>query len=66
MHFHELAHVVQWRELGAHAFIMRYINEIQTFGYNDAPLEIMAYGLDAHYTSNGNKFNIPDYITQQL
>jgi hypothetical protein len=66
VHFHELVHVVQWRELGAHAFIMRYINEIQTFGYNDAPLEIMAYELDEHYTSNGNKFNIPDYITQQL
>lgn len=66
VHFHELVHVVQWRELGAHTFIMRYINEIQTFGYNDAPLEIMAYKLDAHYTSNGNKFNIPDYIIQQL
>ncbi|TMP68754.1 hypothetical protein CWB76_14335 [Pseudoalteromonas sp. S1609] len=66
VHFHELVHVVQWRELGAHAFIMRYINEIQMFGYNDAPLEIMAYELDEHYTSNGNKFNIPDYITQQL
>ena len=25
VHFHELVHVVQWRELGAHAFIMRYI-----------------------------------------
>lgn len=66
VHFHELAHVVQWRELGAHAFIMRYINEIQTCGYNDAPLEKMAYKFDAHFTSNGNKFNIPDYITQQL
>ncbi|MCK8131648.1 hypothetical protein [Pseudoalteromonas sp. 2CM28B] len=45
---------------------MRYINEIQTCGYDDAPLEKMAYKLGAHFTSNGNKFNIPDYITQQL
>lgn len=46
VHFHELVHVLQWRELAPQGFIERYIREIQYFGYNNAPLEKMAYALD--------------------
>ncbi len=66
MHFHELVHVIQWKELGSLGFLKRYIQEIQTFGYEIAPLEKMAYQLDAHYEVGGQAFSITEYVRQQL
>jgi hypothetical protein len=42
LHFHELVHVAQWKQLGAVNFIQCYINEINSYGYLKAPLEEMA------------------------
>jgi len=50
LHFHELVHVLQWQNLGALQFIQRYITEIQQFGYQDAPLEKMAYELQSKFS----------------
>ena len=33
LHFHELVHVLQWKNLGAQAFIQRYMKEILSYGY---------------------------------
>lgn len=55
VHFHELVHVAQWLELGANAFMLRYISEIQREGYHHAPLEKMAYPLDDQFASRGKK-----------
>jgi hypothetical protein len=55
LHFHELVHVIQWQELGTQGFIERYIREIQDFGYDNAPLEKMAYALDEHYQTNASR-----------
>ncbi len=66
VHFHELVHVAQWSELGAEAFMLRYITEIQQVGYAAAPLEVMAYGLDKHFTNNGKKINVPEHVVQAL
>ena len=49
LHFHELVHVVQWRLLGTEAFIERYLGELDAYGYDEAPLEKMAYGMQAAY-----------------
>ena len=66
VHFHELVHVLQWQNLGALAFIERYMNEIKHFGYHNAPLEIMAYSLDTHFISSGEKINVPEYVLDAL
>ena len=66
LHFHELVHVLQWKYLGAYGFINRYIGEIQNFGYDNAPLEKMAYGLQDLYLSKSEAFNIPDYVQQKI
>ena len=40
---HELRHVFQYEEAGSlQEFLKRYIAELQTYGYQDAPLEIDA------------------------
>ena len=66
LHFHELVHVAQWRALGACNFIQRYLHEIQSHGYANAPLEKMAYGLDTHFNKNAGKISIPAYINYKL
>ena len=66
LHFHELVHVAQWQHLGAKAFMKRYITEIQTSGYDEAPLEKMAYGLDSHFANGGEKIHVPNYIAQKI
>lgn len=66
LHFHELVHVVQWDLLGAECFINRYIGEIQTHGYDDAPLERMAYALDRHYSQGGKPMDVPSYVQSKM
>ena len=66
LHFHELVHVLQWRLLTPLGFINRYINEIQSYGYDNAPLERMAYTLDAHYLANGQPLNVELFVREHL
>ncbi|MET1256902.1 hypothetical protein [Aliikangiella maris] len=66
IHFHELVHVAQWQLLGAQGFISRYIQEIQQFGYAQAPLEKMAYALDGHFAQGGESIVVPNYVAKQL
>ncbi|WP_273023885.1 hypothetical protein [Rheinheimera sp.] len=66
LHFHELVHVIQWRELTLRGFIERYIREIQNYGYEEAPLEKMAYALDGHYQKQGQYLNVEQLVRQNL
>ena len=66
LHFHELVHVVQWRILGASNFISRYISEVQHYGYEDSPLEKMAYELQDAFSNKEHPFNIPDYVKNNV
>lgn len=44
LHFHELVHVVQWGRLGTGRFLLAYGLGLLQFGYENSPLESMAYG----------------------
>ncbi|MBR9867268.1 MAG: hypothetical protein GYB20_07030 [Oceanospirillales bacterium] len=66
LHFHELVHVVQWRLLGVRGFINRYVSEIQSHGYDEAPLELMAYSLDRHYYQGGKPIDVPSYVQSKM
>jgi hypothetical protein len=66
LHFHELVHVAQWHSLGSLNFIKRYIEEIDAYTYAEAPLEKMAYALDAHFANNGEPFDVPTYVQKNL
>ena len=65
-HFHELIHVAQWRELTRKGFIERYIREIQAFGYNEAPLEKMAYALEGDYRNKRQHFSVEQFVRDNL
>ncbi len=66
LHFHELVHVIQWRELTPTGFIQRYIQEIQDFGYERAPLEKMAYTLQKDYELKKHTFDVAQYVRGNL
>lgn len=65
LHFHELVHVVQWRLLGAEAFIERYLGELDAYGYDEAPLEKLAYRLQADYEER-KVFNVENIVKGNL
>jgi len=66
LHFHELVHVLQWQNLGALLFIERYMREISYFGYRNAPLEKMAYGLQEHFSVKKSKLDILSYVKNHI
>jgi hypothetical protein len=45
LHFHELIHVVQWSRLGVDNFLLAYAHGLFSVGYDQSPLEQMAYTL---------------------
>jgi hypothetical protein len=49
VHFHELVHVVQWNALGASDFLLAYGVGLAQFGYENSPLEAVAYDLQASF-----------------
>jgi hypothetical protein len=52
IHFHELIHVIQWRELGAKDFLRMYAGGLERFGYRMSPLERMAYDAEAKFSAS--------------
>lgn len=49
LHFHELVHVVQWGRLGVDRFLLAYGIGLAQFGYEQSPLEQMAYSLQQSF-----------------
>ena len=48
-HFHELCHVVQWKALGVPDFLMTYALDLLSHGYQESPLEAIAYRLQREF-----------------
>lgn len=46
VHFHEIIHLVQWKELDAENFLLLYALGLMEKGYRESPLEVMAYAYD--------------------
>jgi hypothetical protein len=49
LQFHELVHIVQWSTLGADRFLLAYGLGLLRFGYEQSPLERMAYELEEQF-----------------
>jgi hypothetical protein len=66
LHFHELIHVVQWRLLGPETFLAAYAAGLETFGYRESPLEIMAYNAEASFCQSDQLFDAENLVAEQL
>jgi hypothetical protein len=49
LHFHELVHVIQYQRLGVDRFLWAYGLGLALHGYEDSPLEKMAYDLQLEF-----------------
>ena len=66
LYFHELIHVVQWRLLGPEKFLALYAVGLETQGYRDSPLEVMAYNTEELFVQSGQVFDAESLVAQQL
>jgi hypothetical protein len=66
IHFHELIHVIQWRLLGLEDFLAAYANGLDEFGYENSPLEKMAYDAEAAFKRSSPIFDAEKFVAEQL
>lgn len=64
LHFHEMVHVVQWARLGVDNFLLTYGLGLVSFGYEQSPLEQMAYNLQRSFEVGTSPQNLVQVIEQ--
>ncbi|MGH7793542.1 MAG: hypothetical protein ACREQ2_01355 [Candidatus Binatia bacterium] len=60
--FHELVHVVQWDRLGVDNFLLAYAVGLLQYGYEQSPLEQMAFELQARFDQQRVLENLVEFI----
>jgi hypothetical protein len=66
LHFHELIHVSQWRLLGPEGFLAAYANGLDEFGYENSPLEKMAYDAEDLFRRSSVIFDANKFVVERL
>ena len=66
LHVHELVHVAQWSILGVNGFIERYLGELNQYGYNQSPLELMASEIEYKFRERQEIINVPNIVRQRI
>ena len=66
LHFHELIHVIQWRLLGPEGFLAAYANGLDEFGYENSPLEKMAYDAEAAFRRSSPIFDAGKFVEEHV
>jgi hypothetical protein len=66
LHFHELIHVIQWRLLGSEGFLATYANGLDEFGYENSPLEKMAYDAETLFRRSSVTFDAEKFVVERL
>ena len=66
LHFHELIHIVQWQFLGPERFLKLYADGLERYGYQDSPLERMAYVAQAEFSRSKQAFDVQTLVLHEL
>jgi hypothetical protein len=66
LHFHELIHAIQWRLLGPERFLRAYADGLDEFGYENSPLEKMAYEAEATFKQSSAIFDAEKFVAERL
>jgi hypothetical protein len=66
LHFHELIHVIQWRLLGPEGFLRAHANGLDEFGYENSPLERMAYDAEAAFRRSSPIFDAEKFVEKHV
>jgi hypothetical protein len=65
LYFHELVHVVQWDRLGVDNFLYAYAIGLLQHGYQQSPLEQMAFQLQARFDQQRAPENLIEFISEK-
>ena len=63
-HFHELIHVVQWSTLGVNEFLLTYALGITQHGYEQSPLEAIAFDLQGRFEQPAALDGVVDHVAR--
>jgi hypothetical protein len=66
LHFHELIHAIEWRLLGPERFLRAYADGLDEFGYENSPLEKMAYEAEATFKQSSAIFDAEKFVAERL
>src|SRR5262245_17928135 len=66
LYFHELIHVIQWRLVGPEQFLRLYADGLERFGYQDTPLEKMAYRAQNEFSRSQRTFDAQSLVVREL
>lgn len=64
--FHELVHLIQWKQMGIENFLIAYGLEQIKYGYPKGPLEGMAYGFEAAFKESDQPFLVEDALKPHI
>jgi len=64
LQFHELVHTVQYARLGVDRFLLAYGYGLLRFGYEQSPLERMAYNLEERFAHSALPRDLIAFIDQ--
>jgi hypothetical protein len=64
--FHELVHILQWRILGPEIFLRLYAQGLESLGYRNSPLEVMAYNAEARFNEKTEPFDAEKLVSEEL
>ena len=62
---HELVHVIQWDRLGVDRFLLAYGVGLVRYGYEDSPLEQMAYALQKDFERGRMPPDVVTFVGQK-
>jgi hypothetical protein len=65
IHFHELVHAIQWQVLGPEDFLLLYAAGLSEHGYENSPLEAMAYAHQARFEAGGLPYSVEAEVGAQ-
>jgi hypothetical protein len=65
LYFHELVHVVQWDRLGVDNFLYAYAIGLLQHGYQQSPLEQMAFQLQVRFDQRRVPENLVEFINEE-
>ncbi len=65
LYFHEMVHVVQWARLGVENFLLAYGIGLMQCGYEQSPLELMAYSLQTAFEEDSLPSDLVSVIEER-
>jgi hypothetical protein len=66
LHCHELIHVIQWKLLGPERFLRAYADGLERYGYQNSPLEKMAYDAERLFSAGSARFDPEKFVVERL